>query len=538
MKCSDYPLLSTISNPRDLKKIPRLKLITLAQEIRKYLIEILDVSGGHFASSLGALELTVALHYSYNTPYDLLIWDVGHQTYVHKILTQRSDKLVTIKKDGGLYGFPKRAESKYDVFGTGHSSTSISAATGMSVANKLNQSNQHVIAVIGDGALTGGMSFEALNHAGGIEADMLIIFNDNDMSISENVGGLTTSLSKLLSSKAYNAFREKSKNILSSIPPAFELAKILETQTKGILSSANLFESFGFHYIGPIDGHDIDSLLNVFEVLKKHKGPKLLHIKTKKGKGYLPAESDPIKFHHVSANFNQKSFLDACISKKDTLTYSQVFGRWICDAAQRDDKLIGITPAMREGSGMVEFSKKFPDRYYDVAIAEQHAVTFAAGLACQNMKPVVAIYSTFLQRAYDQVIHDVSIQDLNVLYAVDRAGLVGEDGATHAGSFDLSFMSCVPNLIIMAPSNENECYHMLDFGYQYKGAAMVRYPRGKGTGEPITQSLSIELGKSNDIRQGDHIAILSFGTLLPLVMDAANMFNCTVIDMRFVKTIR
>ncbi|WP_119343537.1 1-deoxy-D-xylulose-5-phosphate synthase [Facilibium subflavum] len=527
----DYTLLANINSPCDLRKLPVDKLSYLAEEIRTFLVETLDVSGGHFASSLGALELTLALHYVYDTPKDHLVWDVGHQTYVHKILTGRADSLVTIKKTGGLSGFPKRSESPYDAFGVGHSSTSISAALGMNQADKLSGSSAKTVAVIGDGALTGGMAFEALNHAGGMHSDVLVVLNDNEMSISENVGALTSHLTKLLSGSMYNSFRETGKKILKKVPGAFEIAKRLETQAKGMFVPANLFEALDFYYVGPINGHDITGLIEALKTLKDHDGPKILHILTKKGKGYQKAEDDPIKFHHVSPKFNSEH----TIKKTANPTYSNIFGRWICDMAAKDKKLVGITPAMREGSDLIAFSKRFADRYYDVAIAEQHAVTFAAGLACEGYKPVVAIYSTFLQRAYDQVIHDVSIQNLDVLYAVDRAGLVGADGATHAGSFDLSFMRCIPNTVIMTPSDENECYHMLSFGYQHKGPALVRYPRGSGTGAEITEHLSIEMGKANMVRKGKKYAILNFGTLLPIALQAAEKLNATVVDMRFVK---
>ena len=529
---ADYALLSQIDSPYDLRKLSFDTLPKLAEEIRTFLVETLDISGGHFASSLGALELTIALHYVYHTPEDRLIWDVGHQTYVHKILTGRADQLVTIKKPGGLSGFPKRSESPYDRFGVGHSSTSISAALGMSEADRLEGGARKSVAIIGDGALTGGMAFEALNHAGGLHADMLVVLNDNEMSISENVGALTTHLTRLLSGSTYHTLRETGKKILKKLPGAFEVAKKLETQAKGMFVPANLFEALGFYYVGPIDGHDFEALVETLKTMKQHKGPKLLHVLTRKGKGYDKAEADPIRFHHVSPEFNSVTKATKTVS----MSFSNVFGKWLCDVAEKDARLIGITPAMREGSDLVEFSKRYPDRYYDVAIAEQHAVTFAAGLACEGYKPVVAIYSTFLQRAYDQVIHDVSIQNLDVLYAVDRAGLVGADGATHAGSFDLSFMRCIPNIVIMAPSDENECYHMLNLGYRHQGPAMVRYPRGSGTGAEITDYCkTLELGRARLIRQGETVAVLNFGTLLPFALEAAETLNATVIDMRFVK---
>lgn len=526
-----YPLLATINNPNDLRLLSVRQLEALAKEIREYLVQTLDLSGGHFASSLGALELTLALHYCFNTPKDHLVWDVGHQTYVHKILTERGDRLVTIKKDGGLSGFPKRSESKYDAFGVGHSSTSISAALGMAMADKINGVDAQSIAVIGDGALTAGMAFEALNHAGGIHADMLVVLNDNEMSISENVGALTKHLSKMLAGSTYNSFRETGKKFLSKIPPAFELIKRLESQAKGMFVPANLFEALGFYYVGPIDGHDLDAMVEVLNTLKTHQGPKLLHVITKKGKGYHKAEADPIKFHHVNPKFHSGSQAGS----QALPTFSNIFGQWLCDTASKDQRLVGITPAMREGSDMIAFSEQFPERYFDVAIAEQHAVTFAAGMACENTKPVVAIYSTFLQRAYDQVLHDVSLQNLDVLYAVDRAGLVGADGATHAGAFDLSFMRCVPNMVIMAPSDENECYHMLSLGYEHEGGAMVRYPRGSAIGAEITSELDLSLGKAKLCYQGEKVAILNFGTLLPIALEVAKQINATVVDMRFVK---
>ncbi|MGQ4005153.1 1-deoxy-D-xylulose-5-phosphate synthase [Francisellaceae bacterium CB300] len=527
----NYNILDNINNPDDLKLIPEYQLKELSAELRKFLINTLDVSGGHFASSLGATELTVALHYVYNAPFDNIVWDVGHQTYIHKILTGRKDKLVTIKKDGGISGFPKRSESKYDTFGVGHSSTSISAALGMAAADRLKNKNSHTVAVIGDGAITGGMAFEALNHAGGIKEDLLVVLNDNEMSISDNVGGLSAHFSKIISGGFYNSIREKGKEVLKNIPPMFDFVKRFETQAKGMFVPANFFEDLGFYYVGPVDGHDVEDLVKTLRILKKHKGPKLLHIVTKKGKGYEKAESDPIKFHHVAPSFHTGT-KSTKVSKP---TFSNIFGNWICEKATKDKRLVGITPAMKEGSDLIRFSQEHSDRYFDVAIAEQHAVTFAGGLACQGLKPVVAIYSSFLQRAYDQVIHDIAIQNLDVLYAVDRAGLVGADGCTHDGSFDLSFMRCIPNHVIMTPSDENEAHHMFELGYEYNGPAMVRYPRGAGIGADITSSLDIELGKSKLIRKGQKVAILNFGTLLPIASEIADKYKATVIDMRFVK---
>ncbi|MCL4114673.1 UNVERIFIED_CONTAM: hypothetical protein GTU68_021551 [Idotea baltica] len=516
-----YEILDDIKTPDDLKLLTECQLQNLSAELREFLVDTLDVSGGHFASSLGATELTVALHYVYNTPYDNIVWDVGHQTYIHKILTGRKDKLVTIKKDGGISGFPKRAESEYDTFGVGHSSTSISAALGMAIGDRLQNKNTKTVAVIGDGAITGGMAFEALNHAGGIDEDILVVLNDNEMSISDNVGGL------------YNSVREKGKEVLKNIPPMFEFVKRFETQAKGMFVPANFFEDLGFYYVGPVDGHDVEDLVKTLKILKKHKGPKLLHIVTQKGKGYEKAESDPIKFHHVAPSFH--TGCDSAKTSKPKPTYSNIFGNWICEKAAKDTKLVGITPAMKEGSDLIRFSQEYADRYFDVAIAEQHAVTFAGGLACQGLKPVVAIYSTFLQRAYDQVIHDVALQNLDVLYAIDRAGLVGADGSTHDGSFDISFMRCIPNHVIMTPSNENEAHHMFELGYEYNGPAMVRYPRGAGTGEEISESLDIQLGKSNLIKKGSKFAILNFGALLPAAEKIADKYDATLIDMRFVK---
>jgi 1-deoxy-D-xylulose-5-phosphate synthase len=526
-----YQILDRINSTDDLRSLPLNDLKQLSADLRKFLIDTLDISGGHFASSLGATELTVALHYVYNTPVDNLVWDVGHQTYIHKILTGRKDKLITIKKDGGISGFPKRSESEYDSFGVGHSSTSISAALGMASADRIKGLDTKSVAIIGDGAITGGMAFEALNHAGGIKEDLLVILNDNEMSISNNVGGLTEHFSKIISGNFYNSIREKGKEVLKNLPPIFDLVKKVETQAKGMFVPANFFEDLGFYYVGPVDGHDVNELVRTLKMLKKHKGPKLLHVMTKKGKGYDKAENDPIGFHHVAPKFHTGE----AVNKISKPTYSNIFGKWICDKAAKDEKLVGITPAMKEGSDLIEFANKYSNRYFDVAIAEQHAVTFAGGLACQGLKPVVAIYSSFLQRAYDQVIHDISIQNLDVLYAVDRAGLVGADGSTHDGSFDISFMRCIPNNVIMTPSNENECYHMLELGYEYDGPAMVRYPRGSGTGEVITENLDLKLGKAKTLQSGSKIAILNFGALLPLATEIANKHNATLVDMRFVK---
>jgi 1-deoxy-D-xylulose-5-phosphate synthase len=528
-----FPLLSQINDPVDLRQLTEDQLPLLASELRAYLVDRLDRCGGHFAANLGTVELTIALHYVYQTPEDRLIWDVGHQAYPHKILTGRRDQIHTVRQPNGLAPFPKREESVYDNFGTGHSSTSIGAALGMAAAQKLDETDRKVIAIIGDGGLTGGQAFEALNHGGDINPNMLVILNDNEMSISENVGALSHYLGRILSGKTYATIREGSKKILSKMPPISRLAKKTETHLKGMIVPGTLFEELGFNYIGPIDGHDLPSLVKTLRILKTLKGAKLLHIITTKGKGYAPAEAAQIDFHAVKPGFNSQLTQPVSIKKP---TYSDIFGDWLCDTAATDEKLIGITPAMREGSGMVEFAKQFPDRYFDVGIAEQHAVTFAAGLACENKKPVVAIYSTFLQRAYDQLIHDVALQNLDVTFAIDRAGLVGADGPTHAGSFDLSYLRCIPNMIVMAPSDENECRHMLTTAYHYPGPAAVRYPRGTGTGIAAEKALTcIEIGKSIQVRSGQKIALLVFGSLLKPALQAASLLNATVINMRFIK---
>ncbi len=531
---STYPLLDTINSPDDLRELSEYKLTELADELRQFVIESVGKTGGHLSSGLGTVELTIALHYVYNTPDDRLIWDVGHQSYPHKILTGRKDQMHTIRQKDGLCGFPKREESKYDTFGTGHSSTSISAALGMALSAKLQNIERHVVGVIGDGALTGGMAFEALSHAGALDTDMLVILNDNDMSISPNVGGLSNYLAKILTGKLYSQVRESSKSILKSMPTMLEIASRAEEHVKGMVVPGTLFEELGFNYIGPIDGHDIPMLISTLRSLREFKGPQFLHIVTKKGKGYAPAEENPCEFHGVGP-FDHKSGL---LSKSNTAnpTYTQVFGRWLCDMAEIDPKIVAITPAMREGSGMVEYSERFPDRYYDVGIAEQHAVTLAAGLACDGIKPIVAIYSTFLQRGYDQLIHDVAIQDLPVLFAIDRAGLVGPDGPTHAGSFDISYLRCIPNMIIMAPSDENECRQMLYTGYLHNGPVAVRYPRGKGPGVAVKQTMTeLPMGKADIRRKGEDIAILAFGPLLAPALEAAEELNATVVNMRFIK---
>ena len=529
----NYPLLSLINSPEDLRLLPKEQLTQVCKELREYLLESVSQSSGHLASGLGTVELTVALHYVFKTPFDQLIWDVGHQAYPHKILTGRRDQMPTIRQKGGLHPFPWRDESEFDVLSVGHSSTSISAGLGIAIAAERENAGRKTVCVIGDGAITAGMAFEALNHAGSLHTDMLVILNDNEMSISENVGALNNHLARLLSGSFYSSIREGGKKILSGVPPIKEFVKKTEEHVKGLVSpSGTMFEELGFNYIGPIDGHNVEELINTLQNMSSLKGPQFLHIVTKKGKGYIPAEKDPIGFHGVP-KFNH---LSGKLPKSNaTPTYSKIFGDWLCEMAEQDPKLIGITPAMREGSGMVEFSQRFPQQYFDVAIAEQHAVTFAAGLAIGGYKPVVAIYSTFLQRAYDQLIHDVAIQNLPVLFAIDRAGIVGADGQTHQGAFDLSFMRCIPNLVIMAPSDENECRQMLYTGYLCGKPAAVRYPRGNAVGVTLEPLHALELGKSKLIREGKKIAILNFGTLLPNALKVAEKLNATVVDMRFIK---
>ncbi|WP_233141870.1 1-deoxy-D-xylulose-5-phosphate synthase [Aggregatibacter actinomycetemcomitans] len=529
----NYPLLSLINSPEDLRLLNKEQLPQVCQELREYLLESVSQSSGHLASGLGTVELTVALHYVFKTPFDQLIWDVGHQAYPHKILTGRRDQMPTIRQKGGLHPFPWRGESEFDVLSVGHSSTSISAGLGIAIAAERENAGRKTVCVIGDGAITAGMAFEALNHAGSLHTDMLVILNDNEMSISENVGALNNHLARLLSGSFYSSLREGGKKILSGVPPIKEFVKKTEEHVKGFVSpGSTMFEELGFNYIGPIDGHNVEELISTLQNMSSLKGPQFLHIVTKKGKGYTPAEKDPIGFHGVP-KFNH---LSGELPKSNaTPTYSKIFGDWLCEIAEQDPKLIGITPAMREGSGMVEFSQRFPQQYFDVAIAEQHAVTFAAGLAIGGYKPVVAIYSTFLQRAYDQLIHDVAIQNLPVLFAIDRAGIVGSDGQTHQGAFDISFMRCIPNLVIMTPSDENECRQMLYTGYHCGKPAAVRYPRGNAVGVELEPLQPLELGKSKLIREGKKIAILNFGTLLPNALQVAEKLNATVIDMRFVK---
>ncbi|MDX1749743.1 MAG: 1-deoxy-D-xylulose-5-phosphate synthase [Methylophaga sp.] len=520
-------LLAQIDSPAQLRKLERKQLDQLAIEIRELIIDQIQQTGGHISSNLGVVELTLALHYVFNTPEDHLVWDVGHQSYAHKILTGRRDQLHTMRQPGGLSGFPKRSESDYDSFGVGHSSTSISAALGMAIAARASGSPSRSVAIIGDGALTAGQAYEALAHAGDLNADMLVVLNDNEMSISKNVGGMANYLARLLSGRFYRSARESSKKMLEKIPPAWEFARRTEEHVKGMMVPGTLFEEMGFNYIGPIDGHDLDTLITTLSNLRNSKGAQFLHIVTKKGKGFEPAEQQPCKYHGVSP---------ANSHKKSGPTFTQVFSQWLCDMGAVSEDLIAITPAMCEGSGLNAFAERFPERYFDVGIAEQHAVTLAAGIACEGKKPVVAIYSTFLQRAYDQLIHDVALQNLPVLFAIDRAGLVGADGPTHAGSFDLSYLRCIPNMLIMTPSNENECRQMLTTGYHHNGPAAVRYPRGCGNGTAIEPQLdSLPICKAQTCRTGKKTAILAFGTLLHAALDAAEQINATVVNMRFVK---
>ncbi|MYM30952.1 1-deoxy-D-xylulose-5-phosphate synthase [Duganella sp. CY15W] len=526
-------LLDKIETPADVRKLPYSQLTPLAHELRAYLLDSVSKTGGHLSSNLGTVELTVALHYVFNTPHDRIVWDVGHQTYSHKILTGRRDRMHTLRQLGGISGFPKRDESEYDTFGTAHSSTSISAALGMAQAAKIKGEHRHAIAVIGDGSMTAGMAFEALNNAGvQDDVNLLVILNDNDMSISPPVGALNRYLARLMSGQFYAAAKNVGKSVLPG--PVLELAKKLEEHAKGMVVPATMFEEFGFNYIGPIDGHDLESLIPTLQNIKQLKGPQFLHVVTKKGQGYKLAEAEPI-LYHGTGKFNPAEGIKpaAAPSKK---TYTEVFGDWLCDMAAADKKLVGITPAMREGSGMVRFDQEYPDRYFDVGIAEQHSVTFGAGLACEGLKPVVAIYSTFLQRGYDQLIHDVALQNLDVTFALDRAGLVGADGATHAGNYDLAYLRCIPNMVVMAPSDENECRQMLTTGYHYHGPAAIRYPRGAGIGAAIQPELtSIEIGKGEIKRTGQKIAILAFGSMVTPSVTAGETLNATVANMRFVK---
>ena len=530
-----YSLLQQIESPADLRTLDRKSLAKLAEELRQYVIESVSTTGGHLSSNLGTIELTVALHYVFNTPYDRIVWDVGHQTYAHKILTGRRTAMRGLRMKGGISGFPKRSESEYDAFGTAHSSTSISAALGMAVAASLEGTQRRAIAVIGDGAMTGGMAFEALNNAGAMDANLLVILNDNEMSISRNVGALDNYLARILSGSFYSAARRAGEKVLKVVPPVLELAKRAEEHVKGMVTPGTLFEEFGFNYIGPIDGHDLEALISTLANVKKLEGPQFLHVVTKKGKGYGLAEQDPILYHGVG-KFDSKDGIVGGARKKPT--YTQVFGQWLCDMAEREERLIGITPAMREGSGMVEFSERFPERYFDVGIAEQHALTFAAGLACEGLKPVVAIYSTFLQRAYDQLIHDIAIQNLPVVFAIDRAGLVGADGPTHAGSFDLTYLRCIPNMTVMAASSGNELRQMLYTAFSMNTPVAVRYPRGQGADAEIeTEMRAIEIGKGVVLRRGKKAALLAFGSMVEPALGAGEEIGATVVNMRFVKPV-
>jgi 1-deoxy-D-xylulose-5-phosphate synthase len=529
-----HPLLSTIQQPADLRRLSRTDLHQLATELRDYVVQSVSQTGGHLSSNLGTVELTIALHHVFNTPHDRLVWDVGHQTYPHKILTGRRDRMATLRQLGGISGFPRRDESEYDTFGTAHSSTSISAALGMAVAAKLKGESRKTVAIIGDGAMSAGMAFEALNNGGVSQTDMLVILNDNDMSISPPVGALNKYLARLMSGKFYAAARDTAKQVLKNAPPLFELARRFEEHAKGMVVPGTIFEEFGFNYVGPIDGHDLDSLIPTLENLRDAKGPQFLHVVTKKGYGYKLAEADPIKYHGPTP-FDPKQGIQKPATPPKT-SFTQVFGQWLCDMAEADKRLVGITPAMREGSGMVEFHQRFPDRYHDVGIAEQHAVTFAAGLACEGLKPVLAIYSTFLQRGYDQLIHDVALQNLPVVFALDRAGLVGADGATHAGAYDIAYLRCIPNMSVLTPSDENECRQALYTAFLQNGPTAVRYPRGSGAGVEIQKAMTaLPFGKGEIRRKGSRIAILAFGTLLYPALAAADKLDATVANMRFAK---
>ena len=537
-KRPETPLLDQIDSPEDLKKLEIEQLSELADQLRLYLLYAVGQTGGHFGAGLGVVELTIALHYVFNTPADRLVWDVGHQAYPHKILTGRREEILTIRQAGGLAAFPSREESEFDHFGVGHSSTSISAILGMMTAATLKEEKKHHVAVIGDGAMTAGIAFEALNHAGHLDDNVLVILNDNNMSISNNVGGLSSYFARMWASKPYNFIRTGSKRVFSKIPPALKAIHRAEEYMKGMVSPGTLFEEIGFNYIGLIDGHDVTGLVEILQNIKPLRGPQLLHIVTQKGKGYIESENDPFGMHAMSKIEANSETEKSAKPRASELSYSEVFGDWLCDLAAKDDLAVGITPAMGDGSGMQKFAEKYPDRFHDVAIAEQHAVTFAAGLACEGAKPIVAIYSTFLQRAYDQVIHDIALQNLDVLFAIDRAGLVGEDGPTHAGSFDISFLRCIPNLLLMTPSNENETYSLLSTGYNYNGSAAVRYPRGKGLGIEIKREIkSIEIGKALVRRAGHSAAILAFGSMVKPALEASETLDATVVDMRFVKPI-
>ena len=529
-----FPLLGNIASPKELRLLSERQLLELAAEMRQFLLESVGRTGGHLAANLGTVELSIALHYVYNTPEDRLVWDVGHQSYTHKILTGRRERMASLRQKGGIAGFPKRDESPYDAFGVGHSSTSVSAALGMAIAAQREGKDRKVAAVIGDGAMTAGMAFEALNHAGDLHTDLLVILNDNDMSISPNVGGLSNHLARALSGKLYVTMREQGKKVLKNMPPVWELARRAEEHVKGMVIPGTLFEELGFNYIGPIDGHDLPTLVKTLSNLRALKGPQFLHIVTKKGKGYKPAEDNPCGYHGVSAFDHRTGAMNG--GKTALPTYTDVFGQWLCDMAAHDPRLIAITPAMREGSGLVAYAQSYPDRYFDVGIAEQHAVTLASGMACEGLKPVVAIYSTFLQRGYDQLIHDVAIQNLPVMFAIDRAGLVGPDGPTHAGSFDLSYLRCIPNMVIMAPADENECRQMLTTAFRLNQPTAVRYPRGTGPGVPVQKALStLPVGKADILREGHTVAILAFGSMVQPALDAGERLEATVVNMRFVK---
>ena len=533
---ANWSLLESIDSPTDLRKLNNLQLKELARQLREFLLASVSSTGGHLSAGLGTVELTVALHYVFNTPYDRIVWDVGHQTYPHKILTGRRKQMASLRQKGGIAGFPKREESEYDCFGTGHSSTSIGAALGMSIAARQNKENRHCVAVIGDGAMTAGMAFEALNHAGDSDANLLVILNDNDMSISANVGALSNHLTRLLSGDLFSTLREGSKRVLENIPPALELARRTEEHVKGMVAPGTLFEELGFNYFGPVDGHDLDTLIPVLKNINQHNGPRLLHIRTQKGKGYFPAEDAPVKFHAVKEFDLSTGKTHKTDSASKPPTYTEIFGQWLCDMAAQDKRLVGITPAMSEGSGMIEFSQRFTDRYFDVGIAEQHAVTLAAGMACDGIKPVVAIYSTFLQRGYDQLIHDVAIQNLPVMFAIDRAGIVGADGPTHTGAYDISFLRCIPNMVIMTPANEADCRGLLTTAFLQDGPSAVRYPRGCATGMAMDDELkALPFAQAEQVREGTKVALLVFGTLLGTAVEVGDEIDASVFNMRFVK---
>jgi len=536
MNAEKYPLLDQIITPTELRALDEDQLPQVADELREYLLQAISKSGGHFSAGLGCVELTVALHYCFETPHDRIIWDVGHQAYPHKILTGRRDRIGTIKKTGGLAPFPKRGESEFDIFGVGHSSTSISAGLGMALASAHENVKRRVVSIIGDGAMTAGMAFEALNHGGSLDPNMLVVLNENQMSISPNVGAMTKILARMMSGPTVTNMRERSKQMMHRGSRVWRFMSRWEEHVKGMIVPSTLFEEFGFNYLGPIDGHDLPVLIRTLRTIQTVEGPNLLHIITTKGKGYAPAEEDPVKYHAVAPFDPEKGIVQTTAEVKPPLTYTDVFGRWLCDMAEKDERLLAITPAMREGSGMVEFSQRYPDRFFDVSIAEQHAVTLAAGMACEQIHPVVAIYSTFLQRAYDQLVHDVAVQNLPVLFAIDRAGLVGSDGPTHAGSFDLSFMRCIPNMLIMAPSDENECRQMLYTGFQHQGPAAVRYPRGTGPGTAVETDMQVlPIGKAEVLKRGSSVAILAFGSSLEPSTEVAARIGASLVNMRFVK---